>query len=46
MRRQLSGRLLGDVVAAVDALAADVVGPVAPDGERIGVEICSVKPRT
>jgi hypothetical protein len=31
-------------MAAVDGLAADVVGPVAPDGERVTVEIFEVVP--
>jgi hypothetical protein len=45
---QLSGQLdrclFGDVIAAVDGLAADVDGPVAPDGERVAVEIFEVVP--
>jgi hypothetical protein len=41
---QLGRRFLGDVVAAVDGLASDVVGPVAPDGERVTIEIFEVVP--
>ena len=31
----LVGRFLGEVVAAIEGVARDVVGPIAPDGENV-----------
>src|SRR5438067_7998109 len=39
---QLGGGFLGNVVAAVDGLPADVVGPIAPYGERVAVQVLQV----
>ena len=40
--RELLRRLLGHVVAAVDRRAADVVGPRAPDRDRIAAQVLEV----
>ncbi|CAM5655215.1 hypothetical protein SALBM135S_04940 [Streptomyces alboniger] len=41
---QRPGLLLGDMVAGVDAMAAHVVGPSAPDLQRIAVQVLEIVP--
>lgn len=41
-RGQVLGSLFGEVVAGVDAVTGDVVGPVAPDHHGVAVELFKV----